>query len=55
MQKTLGGGGFPASEDADLERSSLDENGVGRPQLACDPSTLWASVDSGPPEFYRAG
>lgn len=36
VQKTLGGGGFPASEDAHLERRShLDENRIGRQQLAC--------------------
>ena len=29
------GGGFPASESADLEGSRLDENRIGRQQLAC--------------------
>lgn len=34
VRKTLGGGGFSASEDADQECSCLDDNRIGRQQLA---------------------
>lgn len=45
-QETLGGGGFPASEDADLEDNGrLVENRIGRQRLRVAASTLWASVE----------